>query len=55
MQTLRFRLPARQLAFYDVKEHNFKVEPGPFDILVGSSSEDIRLRGMLAIAARSPN
>jgi beta-glucosidase len=55
MQTLRFRLPARQLAIYDVKEHNFKVEPGAFDILVGSSSEDIRLRGTLAIAAHSPN
>ena len=29
-------LAANQLAFYDLKTHNFIVEPGAFDILVGS-------------------
>jgi beta-glucosidase len=42
---LRFRLPAQQLAFFDVTQHDFRVEPGVFDVWVGSSSDDIRLRG----------
>ncbi len=49
--TLRFRLPIQQLAFYDVRVHDFSVEAGKFDVLVGSSSEDIRLRGTLAVQA----
>ncbi|MFL6452003.1 MAG: glycoside hydrolase family 3 C-terminal domain-containing protein [Bryobacteraceae bacterium] len=48
-KTLRFQLPVQQLAYYDVKLHDFVVEPGKFDILVGSSSEDIRLRGTLDV------
>lgn len=32
-------------AFYDVKCKDFVVEPGEFEILVGASSADIRLRG----------
>jgi beta-glucosidase len=46
-KTIRFRVPAQQLAFYDVTLHDFRIEPGEFDILVGSSSEDLRLRGSL--------
>ena len=49
-QHLEFRLPIEQLAWYDVRKHNFAVEPGSFDVLVGSSSEDIRLRGVLDVA-----
>jgi len=48
-KTLRFRVPVQQLAFYDVKIHDFAVEAGKFDILVGSSSEDIRLRATLEV------
>ena len=44
-----FHLPVRQLAYYSVSKHDFTVEPGTFDILVGSSSDDIRLRGTLAV------
>ncbi len=44
-----FILPATDLAFYDVKVKNFVVEPGAFDIMVGSSSEDIRLREKLQV------
>jgi len=43
--TVAFEVPVKQLAYYDVNIHDFHVEPGLFDVLVGSSSEDIRLRG----------
>ena len=44
-----FTLPGDQLAFYDVRTHAFKVQPGTFDILVGSSSADIRLQGVIEV------
>jgi beta-glucosidase len=47
---VQFTLPASQLAFYDVKTKSFTVEPGAFNVLVGSSSEDIRARTQLTVA-----
>ena len=38
-----FHLPVNQLAFYD-NDLNLVVEPGTIKVMVGSSSEDIRLR-----------
>ena len=47
-----FPLPAAKLAFYDeVKTHGFVVEPGAFDVLVGSSSEDIRVQGRIEVTS----
>ena len=52
-QRVEFHVPLTQLAFYDIRKHDFTVEPGIFDILVGSSSDDIRLRGTLTIDTAS--
>jgi beta-glucosidase len=52
-KTVTLELPAQKLALYDVKTHGFLVEPGEFEIMVGSSSEDIRLRGELEVVASS--
>jgi beta-glucosidase len=41
-RTLTFTLPASKLAYWDESTHAFVVNPGPFDILAGASSEDIR-------------
>jgi beta-glucosidase len=41
----------RAFAFFDVKTHNWKVEPGDFAILVGSSSADIQLKGTFKLAS----
>jgi beta-glucosidase len=43
-------LTGDQLAFYDVKTHGFVVEPGEFDIMVGSSSRDIRATGKFEVS-----
>lgn len=48
-KTVTFTLPGEKLAFYDEKTHGFIVEPGAFDLLVGSSSEDIRLKTQLNV------
>jgi len=53
-RTVVFTLPGEKLAFYDVKSHGFVVDPGQFDLLVGSSSEDIRARGKFKVAGTAP-
>ncbi|MBN1782221.1 glycoside hydrolase family 3 C-terminal domain-containing protein [bacterium] len=40
-QTVRFSLNIRDLAFYDDMRREWKVEPGQFELLFGTSSRDI--------------
>jgi beta-glucosidase len=47
-QTVSFTLQPRDLALWN-REMQFVVEPGAFEILIGSSSEEIRLRGRLNV------
>jgi beta-glucosidase len=42
-------LPASQLSYYDIGTHKFVVAPGKFNVMIGSSSDDIRLRGDLEV------
>jgi hypothetical protein len=42
-KTVNFTLPASELAFWDVTTQSWFVERGSFDVMVGSSSADIRL------------
>lgn len=45
--SLQFELPSSAFAFWSTKVDNWLVEPGDFEILVGSSSRDIRLKSQL--------
>ncbi|MCY0930709.1 glycoside hydrolase family 3 C-terminal domain-containing protein [Streptomyces sp. H27-H1] len=40
---IAFRLSMPAFAFWDVAQGRQRVEPGPYEILVGASSEDVRL------------
>ncbi len=42
--TVTFDLNERALAFYDPQKKDWVVEPGKFEVLVGSSSRDIRVK-----------
>jgi beta-glucosidase len=44
-----FTLPASQLAYYSLARKSFIVEPGAFDLMIGSASDDIRLRTTLTV------
>ena len=46
---VEIRLDNEAFRFYDFRQHRFVVEPGEFDILVGASSRDIRLRTRIAV------
>jgi beta-glucosidase len=52
MQTVSITVPAAKLAFYDESTHAFRVNPGPFQIMIGASSDDIRARARIEVVAR---
>ncbi|MEU0408698.1 glycoside hydrolase family 3 C-terminal domain-containing protein [Streptomyces griseorubiginosus] len=41
---LSFEVPLRAFEFWDVARGGWRLEPGPYELLAGASSEDIRLR-----------
>lgn len=43
-RTLTFKIPASEFSFYNARTNGFKTEPGQWEIQVGSSSRDIRLK-----------
>jgi len=47
-KTVSFTLAPEDLASYDI-DMKLAVEPGTFEVLIGSSSEDIRLRGSFKV------
>jgi beta-glucosidase len=48
-KTLTFKIPASEFSFYDAKTNDLKTEPGQWEIQVGSSSKDIRLKKTFTI------
>lgn len=48
-EELAFEIPLRSFAFWDVAHGGWRLEPGPYDLLVGASSEDVRLRTLLVL------
>lgn len=47
-KTVSFTLSKEDLEFFDI-DMNLVVEPGVFEVLIGSSSEDIRLKGSFEV------
>ncbi len=47
---IELTLPVSRLSYYDIVTRKFIVAPGMFDLMIGSSSDDIRLRGQLQVA-----
>jgi beta-glucosidase len=48
-KTVTMKLNPRDFAFWDPASNNWKVEPGDFEIMVGSSSRDIKLNQTLVL------
>jgi beta-glucosidase len=45
-----FEVPLDALAFWDVAHGRWRVEPGPYELLAGASSEDVRLSTTVVLA-----
>ncbi|WP_020138810.1 glycoside hydrolase family 3 C-terminal domain-containing protein [Streptomyces sp. 351MFTsu5.1] len=43
-QELAFEVPLRAFEFWDVARGGWRLEPGPYELFAGASSEDVRLR-----------
>jgi len=48
-RTVAFSLPDRTFARYDEAQARWTTDPGPYDLLVGASAIDIRLKGRVEI------
>jgi beta-glucosidase len=48
-QTVEFRLGQDALAYYDTYRRGWLAEAGVFEVLIGSSSRDIRATGSFAL------
>ena len=48
-KTVELTLKADDLKYYDESKDDFTIEPGNYEIQVGASSDDIKLKGVLTI------
>jgi len=49
-RTVSFTVPPDRLAFWDEKRKAWVVEPGAFEVMVGSSSADLRLKAEIKVS-----
>jgi beta-glucosidase len=48
-KTLTFKIPASEFSFYSTRTNDLRIEPGTWEIQVGSSCKDIRLKKNITI------
>jgi beta-glucosidase len=53
-KTVRFTLDREALSFYDPEQKQWVTEPGVFEVLIGSSSREIRAKGSFTLQAPPP-
>ena len=51
-RVVQMTLPAERLAYWNVRNHRFEVEPDKIEIAVGGSSADLRLRKTVQVTTR---
>ena len=51
-RVVQMTLPAERLAYWNVRNHRFEVEPDKVEIAVGGSSADLRLRKTVQVTVR---
>ena len=48
-KTIQFRIPLQELEKWDLNQHRWKLYPGNYKILIGSSSQDIKLNAVVPL------
>ncbi len=51
-KSVRFFVPAKELGYWDVDKKAFFVEPREFDVMVGSSSNEIKQVGLFKVVGK---
>ncbi|MCE0446124.1 fibronectin type III-like domain-contianing protein [Streptomyces tricolor] len=49
-----FEVPLTALEFWDVRQGGWRLERGPYELLLGASSEDVRLRTTVRLDGPPP-
>lgn len=49
IKKINFKLDKRAMSFYDIRKKDWVAEPGEYEVFVGSSSQDIRLKGRFVL------
>jgi beta-glucosidase len=49
VKTIEFEIPIKDFAYWDMDKKAFVLEPGKFNVTIGGSSEDIRLKGQFKV------
>lgn len=52
-KTIRVTLDRRSFSHFDEEKNDWRVEPGDYEVLIGASSRDIRLKGMVTYLENS--
>jgi beta-glucosidase len=52
-KTVAFTLGGEKLSYWDVKTHGYIVEPGASDVLVVSSSDDLRVQTRIQVNVKT--
>jgi beta-glucosidase len=51
VQTAQLKIPVQELQKWDLKEKRWKLYPGNYNLLIGSSSQDVRLKSTITVKA----
>ena len=52
-KTVRFNMPVEQLAYWDTDKHQYVINTGNFDVMVGAASDDVRQKGSFEVTSQS--
>ena len=50
IKTVVFKLHNEDFSYWDDKKKDWHIEPGDFEIMIGASSEDIKLKELVVVA-----
>jgi beta-glucosidase len=48
-KTVQFKIPLQELQKWDLQQHQWKIYPGDYSVLIGSSSQDIKLKSTVTV------
>jgi beta-glucosidase len=52
-KTIQFKIPASELQKWDLNEHRWKLYSGDYTIVVGSSSQDVKLKSTIEVKSKN--
>jgi beta-glucosidase len=48
-KTVQFKIPLQELQKWDLEQHQWKIYPGDYSVLIGGSSQDVKLKSTVTV------